>query len=224
MPGSRIIVVHLRRPKSKGADPEEMRSDPFWEFGSFGITGCHSNNLMHPRNVERLQGVRLAFAQGGNEGMRLVHLTPPIRVIQHRDRLEATWSPSKMPFCYHHAPTLARKLGEGDFPKLEEELRSVRRSTEQAKFSSRFRSSGTPLGPSVAEEVISIYSAFRSKSKKSEIASSYTDALPSPPPLIDRDREKTYSRLLKEARSKHSVRSQVKCGPGGLSKVSRPVC
>ena len=35
-----VFIVHLRRPKKN--DPEEMRSDPFWEFGSFGCTGCHS--------------------------------------------------------------------------------------------------------------------------------------------------------------------------------------
>jgi hypothetical protein len=58
----RVIIVHLRRPKT--ADPKESRSDPFWEFGSFGITGCHSENLMHPRNSRKLEGVTPRICAG----------------------------------------------------------------------------------------------------------------------------------------------------------------
>src|ERR1035438_6995686 len=64
-----VFIVHLRRPKSK-CDP---RSDPFWEFGSFGMTGCHASNLMNPRNAQNLECARLAFVQGGPKGMRLVY-------------------------------------------------------------------------------------------------------------------------------------------------------
>lgn len=39
----KIFIVHLRQP-SNNAD--EKRSDPFWEFGSFGLTGCHCKNLL----------------------------------------------------------------------------------------------------------------------------------------------------------------------------------
>src|ERR1022692_741575 len=86
---SSVIIVHLRRPGSRN----DKRSDPFWEFGSFGITGCHERNLLSLRNAEKLDGVRLAFAQGGPKGTRLVHLTPPVKIIPHQHYIEAQWSP-----------------------------------------------------------------------------------------------------------------------------------
>jgi hypothetical protein len=69
MSAARVIVVHLRQPKR--GDPGESRSDPFYEFGSFGCTKCHSRNLMHPRRAHELDGARFAFAQGGRLGFRL---------------------------------------------------------------------------------------------------------------------------------------------------------
>ena len=47
-----IFFVHLRRPKNSG----DQRADPFYEFGSFGCTGCHSWNLLHPRNAHEAGG------------------------------------------------------------------------------------------------------------------------------------------------------------------------
>ena len=38
----RVILVLLRQPSSAVT---ERRDDPFWEFGSFGCTGCHGRNL-----------------------------------------------------------------------------------------------------------------------------------------------------------------------------------
>lgn len=65
----KVIMVTLRRPNL--SVPGEMRTDPLWEFGSFGLTGCHKRNLMNPRNVDILDGARLAFAQGGEDGFKL---------------------------------------------------------------------------------------------------------------------------------------------------------
>jgi hypothetical protein len=42
---NQVFVVMLRRPRKN-----DRRSDPFWEFGSFGCTGCHGKNLLHPKN------------------------------------------------------------------------------------------------------------------------------------------------------------------------------
>ena len=61
----KLFIVLLRRPKSEAG---EMRSDPFWEYGSFGLTGCHSKNLLSLRNMDNLNYGRLAFVQGGKEG------------------------------------------------------------------------------------------------------------------------------------------------------------
>ncbi len=77
-----VYFVHLRRPRNLN----DQRADPFYEYGSFGCTGCHSKNLLHPRHAEKLNGARLAFVQGGNLGSRLVFLTPPINDQEMEER------------------------------------------------------------------------------------------------------------------------------------------
>jgi len=170
--GHEVIIVHLRRPRI--ADPKESRSDPFWEFGSFGITGCHSKNLMNPKNSRRLEGVRLAFAQGGNQGTRLIHLTTPVRTDKHRSCIEAKWSSTKMPFRYHSAPILASNTAMSDFPKLAASLAPVKRSTLEGKFASKYRTAATPLEDEIAKELIEIYDQKRRQARPSQIARSYT--------------------------------------------------
>ena len=106
----RVFLVHLRRP---GRD--DLRADPFYEFGSFGCTTCHYTNLLHQNHAEELKGARLAFVQGGKLGSRLVFLTPPIREVRKWRKLdrgkwirftEVKWKPGKMPFKYEQAPIL----------------------------------------------------------------------------------------------------------------------
>ena len=75
-----VVIVHLRKPRS-ATDP---RSDSFWEFGSFGLSMCHTDNLMNPKRACDRQGVRPAFAQGGPVGMKLVYLTPPIGIVPRK--------------------------------------------------------------------------------------------------------------------------------------------
>src|SRR5579883_2810522 len=103
-----VIVVHLRQPRA--GDPTEGREDPFWEAGSFGITGCHGRNLLHPDNAAALQGARLAFAQGGDQGFKLVYLTPPVTAVRRGGRVEANWEPGR-PFKYAEAPLLIDMRG-----------------------------------------------------------------------------------------------------------------
>src|SRR5262245_46062920 len=92
-----VYLALLRQPNQKR---DESRTDPLWEFGSFGCTGCHQRNLLHPGRADSLDEARVAFAQGGHKGFRLVFLTPPISVHKHRGRLEIKWKPIKMPFRY----------------------------------------------------------------------------------------------------------------------------
>jgi hypothetical protein len=63
----RVIVVMLRRPQL--SKPHERRDDPFWEFGSFGCTGCHRRNLLNPKRSGELNGTQFAFVQGGDKGL-----------------------------------------------------------------------------------------------------------------------------------------------------------
>ncbi len=188
-----VILVMLRRPRL--GDPNEMRTDPLWEFGSFGCTGCHRANLMNPRKLTELNGARFGFAQNGPLGIKLVHITPPISMLHHGSFSEAKWSPVEMPLTYASAPTLVNNFGHSDFPKLLKVLIGARRGSPVAQFASKFRSRREPLPPLVGRQVISVYERARSDGASS-VARSYVDALPCMPPRIDRDRKETYQRLL----------------------------
>lgn len=191
-----VILVMLRRPRL--GDPNEMRTDPLWEFGSFGCTGCHRANLMNPERLTELNGARFGFAQNGPLGIKLVHLTPPISMLHHGSFGEVKWSPAEMPLTYAYAPTLVNNFGHSDFPNLLEMLIGVRRDSPVAQFASKFRSRREPLPRSVGKQVIAVYDRMRSDSATGSVARSYVDALPFAPPRIDRDRKGTYQRLLQK--------------------------
>jgi hypothetical protein len=195
MTQSKVIIVQLRRPQRH--DPKEMRTDPLWEFGSFGCTRCHRHNLMSPNKLYLLKGARLGFAQGGDEGMRLVHLTPPVEIIHHGDYGEATWRPISMPFKYTEAPLLIDNDGYSDFPLLRQLIAETDCPSWMAKFSSRFRARRTPLEYAPAQEVIEVFDWRVATAPSTSFALTYVEALPCPPPLIDQNREKTYQELNK---------------------------
>jgi hypothetical protein len=215
VPEDRVIIVHLRRPGTS-----DMRSDPFWEFGSFGITGCHSNNLMAPRNAAKLKGVRLAFAQGGREGTKLVYLSPPVEIVAHADRLEAKW-PHEKPFRYDEAPILVSNRALSDFSQLDDSLKGARK-TREAQFSSCFRSKTTCLEVHLAKEIIKVYTRLRNRAPASAFASCYSDALPFQQ-AVDTHRQQTYREKLKEVRESETGNG---CGgpmrPKSYSLSKRP--
>lgn len=190
----KLIMVILRRPNL--SDPGEMSPDPLWEFGSFGLTGCHNRNLMNRRNVDILDGARLAFAQGGEDGFKLVLLTPPIETRMHGGCIEAKWSPATMPFKYSQAPILIRNNGDCDFPLLRQVIAPANCPTWERKFASKFRARKMPLDPDIAEEIIRVYQQMTLSGNPELFGSTYIDALPYPPPIVDKDRLRTYNRLL----------------------------
>ncbi len=192
----RVVIVHLRRPTS---DVGEMRSDPFWEFGSFGCTKCHGKNLMHVRNVSNLEGVRLAFAQGGPSGFRLVLLSTPVIVKKWRDRCEVRWAPAEMPFRYDAAPVLVKNDGYSDFSLLKKLVSTAHRRTLEGKFSSRFRSRKTPLNAELSREMMLVYKRLRGAARAAAISCSYEQALPHSPPIINLNRRATYRDLIRKA-------------------------
>jgi hypothetical protein len=203
-----------------------MRSDPFWEFGSFGITGCHGKNLMNLRNAKSLTGVRLAFVQGGNRGARLVYLTAPVKIVKHRHHIEALWAPKLMPFKYECGPLIVSNTGATDFPHIKAAITGGRRTSLEGQFSSNFRSRAMCLNESTARELISVYNRIRETAPPEAIASCYAEALPWAPPKVDRQREQTYSRLLQEAREVASANRscQRKRAPGPLSEQKTKGC
>lgn len=191
-----VIVVMLRQPHME--KPTEMRSDPFWEYGSFGLTGCHQRNLMHPGKANLLVGARMAFVQGGKLGSRLVFLTPPVESIPYADRTEIRWDVGK-PFRYCEAPIVVDGDGNSDIPSLKELISDVNRNGWMGKFASKFRSRREPLPGPIAEEVVTVYESMRESGGDAVLATKYEQALPVDPPLIDRKRRTTYRQLLAAA-------------------------
>lgn len=197
-----LNLVLLRQPTSR---PDEMRSDPFWEFGSFGRTWCHSHNLLGGRSAPLLVGRRLGFAQGGHAGFRLVFITPPIRqVTSYRATdeglfYEATWAPRQWPFRYATAPLLVYNEGNTDFPCILALVREANRPSWVAKFSSKFRSRTEPLSAQDSSEIIQKYQNFLANGKR-PLAERYEHALPYPPPLVDRQRRRTFDDLIQSVK------------------------
>lgn len=195
MAAPKVFFVHLRRPR-----PDDPRTDPLYEFGSFGCTKCHSSNLFHPRNAENLEGARLAFVQGGGDGSRLVFLTPPITINVWADNCEACWAPPEMPFKYSEAPVLVANDGRSDFPLVKAFASRADRSTLEGGLSSRIRSLSSPLASDMAAQVVSVYEQHRKDNGHAAIASNYSEALPHVT-KIDGNRQATYRRLIRELRA-----------------------
>jgi len=185
----KVFFVHLRRPNSANKDPTERRSDPFYEFGSFGCTKCHSKNLLHPKHAKELEGARLAFVQGGNLGSRLVFLTPPIKVKKWKYNCEARWAPAEMPFKYKEAPMLVSNDGRSDFSLVKQFAMQAHGRTLEGRFCSMIRSSAESMESKLAHDVVKVYEALRAKASPSAVASHYCEAMPWPPPNPDRNRK-----------------------------------
>ncbi len=210
----RLFIVFLRRPgKSDG------RADPFWEFGSFGCTGCHSHNLLNPAKEHVGDGDRLAFVQGGHLGSRLLLITPPVERVEHGNagactRVELRWKPAQKPFRYDYAPSLFESPAPGRtglFPMLAKSLGGTNRTTWDGKFASRFRSRARPLELELARELESVFQRAVSKAKSSDFIRHYSEALP----WIDasdiiRNRRSTYQSLLRELDRHWRVRCRPK--------------
>lgn len=203
---ARVIIVLLRKPNR--TNPEEMRTDPFWEFGSFGCTGCHGKNLLNAKKIDELEGSRLAFVQGGPCGMRLVLLTPPIMVVQHKLRCEAKWRPTR-PFKFDEAPVIVDNDGKTEFPSLLREFGDCDRTTLMGRFASAFRSRRQPLPARVANALVRRWETLRKRAARSDFIRTYEQALPFAPPMVDHDRERSYRRAVQEA---NGQRAASRCG------------
>jgi hypothetical protein len=193
----KVFFVCLRRPQ----DASDRRDDPFYEFGSFGCTRCHSTNLLHPRNAEKLEKARLAFVQGGPSGSRLVFLTPPISVQMLTDTANCQvcvvrWNPKEMPFIYSQAPILVSNSEKTDFCKVRDYVQSTNRTTDEGRFSSRFRARTKPIPSELANEVIEVYERKRKDAQSSAIASNYWQSLPNIPLAKDENRKDSYQKHI----------------------------
>jgi hypothetical protein len=191
----RVVIVILRQPSSAIS---ERRDDPFWEFGSFGCTGCHSRNLMHPKRAHELNGARLAFVQGGPLGFRLVHVTEEIWMKPLGADFEARWPTGQMPLAYCSAPLVVDNEGKSDIPKLAMETHSIARSTPVARFASAFRSRRLPVAGEVGAAIVACYQRHRTHGGE---AKSYIDAMPRTPAIIEPNRKRRYEELIKKRKA-----------------------
>lgn len=191
--GDQVVIVMLRQPTR--SDPNESRSDPFYEYGCFGLTGCHETNLLRDTSAD---GARLAFVQPGKNEIRLVLLTPPARIEWRGLRLVATWTPPEMPLRYDEAPVLVANRIPPRRSSLLDLIEETNRTTPVGKFSSRFRSRKEPLPPAVAAELVRMW---ETASRTARRATTYVDALPYPPerPLYGTARRDRYAELLRAA-------------------------
>ncbi|HEY9786041.1 MAG TPA: hypothetical protein V6D17_11605 [Candidatus Obscuribacterales bacterium] len=192
-----VLITMLRQPRL--GDIKEMRSDPFWEFGSFGLTGCHQRNMLHPKRAMELSGARLAFVQGGEAGFKLVYLTPPVTPIPYRDRTEVRWDGGEMPFRFESAPLIIDPSGGSHMPELLKLIQSVNRNGWMGRFASKFRTRREPLPAAATRQLVEVYERTRRHAEKQAFARLYTDALPFNPPKTDYDRRRTYEALLAAA-------------------------
>lgn len=149
-----LYFVYLRRPSGDS----DLRRDPFWEFGSFGLTGCHRTNLMHPISSPLTIGDRLVFLQGGDSEVRVVGLTPPIVVKRGQQSLNVTWDKAYKPLPYAMAPVLVDNSGYTDFPAVASILENTNRNTNCAKVASRLRSRSSPVGLDLQEQLMKWFS------------------------------------------------------------------
>ncbi len=149
-----LFFVFLRRPRHLG----DRRNDPFWEFGSFGKTGCHKSNLLHPRLTPIRKGDRLAFLQGGNREIRIVGVTPPVDLAIHGDRVELNWTRSYRPLPYSDAALLINNAGKTDFPVVLAMLQGTKRSTYCGAAGSKFRSSKSPVDSELSKGILRWFS------------------------------------------------------------------
>lgn len=149
-----LYFVFLRRPR----DLHDQRNDPFWEFGSFGKTGCHSKNLLHPKTTPLRSGDRLAFLQGGQREIRIIGVTPSISVEGNIGRLELRWNATYRPLPYSKAPLLIDNSNRTDFPEVRDLLMNTQRTTHCGAAGSRFRGRTTSIDLNLAEQVLQWFS------------------------------------------------------------------
>lgn len=200
--GSDVIIVMLRRPRKN--DP---RRDPYFELGSFGLTGCHKENLLADTSAA---GKRLAFVQGGPSGFRLVMLTPVVDVRDLGGCREAFWSRAGMSLKYDHAPVVIDNAG-GALRGLQDLLAGVQRPTWEARFASTFRSRKRPVTRALAKAITEVWTAATRNPEAR--ATHYWQSLPKRPDAIDEDRVASHRALCDKATGSVVRAVPKKCPP-----------
>lgn len=198
-----VFIVVWRQPDR--SNPKEKRMDPCWEFGSFGSTRCHMTNLLNPKHAKaKLEGARLAFAQGGPQGFKLVMLTPEVMVDDSKEPCEVLWNPHGMPFRYTRAPLLVDNHGRSDFGFVRRLVRCGNCPSRVSQFSSNFRTKSGPLSTAQGKALTGVFDSMVKRASRHAFAETYLDALPYPPPVTESLRERGHT--LQSLRAKAKTR------------------
>ena len=136
----------------------DMRTDPIYEIGSFGSTGCHSDNLLSEkgRKEKRIRkGDKLVFVQGN----KVVFITSPITRLDRFGKYNVTiWNPNwrskaRRPLKLKHS----MKLDLSHARMINPNIKNLK------KISSHLRAYTKPIGSS--HKFISDYEDFVKKQK-----------------------------------------------------------
>ena len=186
----KVVFVLLRQPNLW--DPDDSRDDPFYEFGCYGLTGCHRNLL----RGDSVCGARLAFVQGGPGEFRLVLVTAPVRVESGGRIRVARWEPPEMPLRFADAPALVGNRRTGRATNLAKFVDDTKSPTPVSQFQSRFRIRTRPLEAEFAAEVLDLWNSAIARHRRCD---RYDEALPYPPrrPLGAPDRRNRFTVLLR---------------------------
>jgi len=191
-----LYTIMLRRPRTER--PHEMRSDPFFCYGSFGLTGCHAKNILNNKRIESLEGRRVAFLQGGPKGgFRIVMITPPLKIKKHKFVNEITWDHNKaIPFKYEHAPVFMSQVDGKpvtNFPSIQGFVQDVNSQHWVSKAMSKFRTRSEALPEEIAREVYAVHENFERVAPAHYLALDYTETLPYLPNTIDHGRRANFN-------------------------------
>lgn len=128
---NKLFFILLRQPHSS----DDPRKDPKYKEGSFGSTGCHSDNIMRSGNI--IKGDRLAFLQGGKDEktnsttIKIAFITPPINEVGtiHNNfvvKWESNWANREnRPLKFEYQADLLEKPNIDKFTKKEKEILKI---------------------------------------------------------------------------------------------------
>jgi hypothetical protein len=113
-----LFIAYLRRPQIRNGK-KDPRRDPYYFEGSFGSTGCHDTNLLHPQACRVSPQDRMCFLQPGSQGRKLVFISSPVRV-QRGPQIVVRWDPSP-PLKYEEGLPLDVELARCFNPKVRDD-------------------------------------------------------------------------------------------------------
>jgi len=127
----KLFFAYLRRPRNSKDD----RTDPKYEEGEFGSTGCHQTNILNGKHI--IPGDRLTFLQGGKDKkssastVKISYITPPIYEIKSVNgknvvKWDSNWNnKEERPLKFEYQTNLLEKPDKDKFTKKERKILQI---------------------------------------------------------------------------------------------------